>query len=83
MSFKIHDKVNRIVSLSANLQSLLSDIKERTEALRRDTRALSLQQIHYMETEMEFGILIGLEYDHREAIEKMLAMISKTEEGTL
>jgi hypothetical protein len=72
MTFKIHDKLNRIVAVSVNLQETGAEINRLTEKLKADEKELDLLTVHYMQTEMEYGKLIGEDIDHLPTIEALL-----------
>ncbi len=72
MTFKIHDKLNRIVTVSVNLQNVGNDINELTAKIKSQEKELDLMIVHYMQTEMEYGKLIGEEIDHLAAIDVIL-----------
>ncbi len=72
MTFKIHDKLNRIVAVSVNLQETGAEINRLTEKLKADEKELDLLTVHYMQTEMEYGKLIGEDIEHLPAIESLL-----------
>lgn len=72
MSFKIHSKLNRIVEVSVNLSAMGTQIAKLTAQLKEDEKELDLLTVHYMQTETEYGGLIGEIIDNRSAIAGLL-----------
>jgi hypothetical protein len=72
MTFKIHTKLNRIVETSISLKRLSVQIQNALTKKEEDHKALDLLLIHYMQTEMEYGKLIGEEINHTNQIEFLL-----------
>ena len=73
MTFKAHDKLNRITELALTLQREGIQIDKMTKKIREDEKALDLLTVHYMQTEMEYGKLIGENIDYTAAIVILLA----------
>ncbi len=72
MSFKIHDKLNRITRVAATLQESGKRIEELSKKLSETQKDLDLLTVYYMQVEMEYGELIGEDIEHLAAIEVLL-----------
>lgn len=77
MTFKIHDKLNRLTELCENLQQTGEQISEKTAYIKCTEKELDLLLVHYMQTEMEYGKLIGEFIDHLAAIETLLQKLGE------
>ncbi len=82
MTFKIHDKLNRIVEVSTSLQQYGTQITNLSKVMQAHEKELDLLTVHYMQTEMEYGKLIGEEIDHLAAIETLLQKHGKEKPET-
>lgn len=78
MTFKIHSKLNRVVAVSVSLQELGAQIMRETAALKESEKILDLLTVHYMQTEMEYGDLIGETIDHTSEIIRLLTKHGQT-----
>ncbi len=72
MTFKIHSKLNRLTELTSALQQLGEEITDLDYRVKGDEKKLDLLHVHYMQTEMEYGELIGEKIDHFLKIESLL-----------